>query len=148
MPAPCRAFFRKLSGAAQASDRVERCADRRKRQCEQGAPSGIVRDSHLSTMRLHDFLDDCESQAGTCRSWPLAAPKAIENAFAVVQWHAASAVRDAHARIGLNCDRDFSAWGRVQNGILNEISDCVRYRDAVPLDPGWRLGADEGDGTF
>lgn len=77
-------------------------------------------------MRLHGFSDDREAEAGTCRLRLLATPKAIKNALAVLQRHAASPVRDAHARTKLDGDSDFSTQRRVQHGILDEISNRVR----------------------
>src|SRR5262252_2671047 len=96
----------------------------------------------------HRFPDNGEPEARACRLWPFASPKAIKDAFAVVQWYAAPAVGDAHARTRLNGDNDFSAQRRVQNGVLNKVSDRIRNRGVICLDPGGPLGTDKADRTF
>src|SRR5256885_16085095 len=70
----------------------------------------VVIDGDASPMGLHDLTDDRQAQAGAITlCLRLTAPKAIEDAPAIVHRYSRPAIGDPHPPIRMHPDRDLAA---------------------------------------
>ena len=58
---------------------------------------------------------------------------------------ARTAVLDADRPLGSDIDDNFSAWGRMGEGILNEIAQCIGNCGGVASDQDRAIGAGQRD---
>jgi hypothetical protein len=114
-------------------------------QSENGSAADVIFQRHSARMRLHDFLDDRETQTCSFRPAILAPPKSIENMLPVLRDYAASLVDDTHTTVFMYSHRNLPAWGRVGDAIFDEVPNRVSYGVAIRLYPDGSVGADKGD---
>src|SRR5262249_9502751 len=96
-------------------------------------------------MRSHGFADDGETQAGAFVSLPRAAPEPFENVLAILSRHASAVISHFNPT---SADRHghLRSIRRVQDGVLDEISEGIFERVSVSVDLHRLPGADKSKG--
>ena len=100
---------------------------------------------YAGAVRPDDLHNNRQAQSGSAGMYPLAAPEALENVGPIVHRDARTAVLDADRPFGSDIDDHFSAWGRMREGILNEIAQGVGNRGRIASDQDRLIGAGQRD---
>ena len=96
---------------------------------------------YARAMGPDDLHHDRQTQSGSTGPHPLAAPEALENVWPIFHRNARTAVLDADRPLGSDIDDHFGAWGRMREGILNEIAQCIGNCGSVAGDYDRIIGA-------
>ena len=96
---------------------------------------------YAGAMRPDDLHNDRQAQSGSAGTDPLAAPEALENVRPILHRDARTAVLDADRPLGSDIDDHLSARGRMREGILNEIAQCIGNCGSVAGDYDRIIGA-------
>src|SRR5215813_938091 len=99
-------------------------------------------------MRPHGFADDGETQAGAFASLPRAAPEPFENVLAMLSRHAAAVISHFNPTSAIDHHGHLRSIRRVQDGVLDQISEGIFERVSVSVDLYRLLGADKGNGPL
>src|SRR5262250_3000207 len=97
--------------------------------------------SYAGAVRPDDLHNNRQAQSGSAGTHPLAAPEALENVWPILHRDARTAVLDADRPLGSDIDDHFSAWGRMCEGILNEIAQRIGNCGGVSSDQDRVIGA-------
>src|SRR5262249_41086301 len=109
-----------------------------------GAPRvGIVCDADTAAMRSHDLADDGEAEAGAFLLFAPAAPEPFENVLSILWRHAAAAIGHFNPTGTIDLHGHFRSSRRVNDRVLNQISQCILERVSVCFHVHWPLGFDE-----
>src|SRR5262249_30489374 len=100
---------------------------------------------YAGAVRPNDLPNDSQTQTGTIGANSLAAPKAFEDALAILGWDTRTAVPDTDHPLGADFDNDFAVRRRMREGILNEIAQCIGNCGGVASDQDRMIGAGERD---
>ena len=92
---------------------------------EHHSATRVVAKSYGSPVSPHDLHDDGKSQACPRRLATAATPEPLEKMCSVRGGNPRPTVSHADGVICAYADRDFTAWQRMGDRILDEISDCV-----------------------
>src|SRR5262249_24645776 len=114
-----------------------------KREREHGASARIVCDAHTAAMRSHGFPDNGEAQAGAFVSLPRAAPEPFENVLAIISRDAAAVISHFNSTSAIDRHGHLRSIRRVQDGVLDQISERIFERVSVSVDLHRLLGADK-----
>ena len=96
---------------------------------------------YAGAVRPDDLHNNRQAQSGSAGTHPLAAPEALENVWPIFHRDARTTVLDADRPLGSDIDDHFSAWGRMREGILNEIAQCIGNCGSVAGDYDRIIGA-------
>ena len=96
---------------------------------------------YAGAVRPDDLHNDRQAQSGSAGAHPLAAPEALENVWPILHRDARTAVLHANRPLGSDINGHFSAWGRMREGILNEIAQCIGNCGSVAGDYDRIIGA-------
>src|SRR5215475_3079720 len=96
---------------------------------------------YAGAVRPDDLHNNRQAQSGSAGTQPLAAPEALENVWPILHRDARTAVLDADRPLGSDIDDHFGAWGRMREGILNEIAQRIGNCGGVAGDQDRVIGA-------
>src|SRR5262249_20796343 len=114
-----------------------------KREREHGAAVRIVGDAHTAAMCPHGFADDGETQASAFASLRRAAPESFKNVVAILSRHAAAVISHFNPTSAIDGHGHLRSIRRVQDGVLDQISERIFERVSVSVDLHRLLGADK-----
>src|SRR5215469_13416689 len=100
---------------------------------------------YAGAVRPDDLHNNRQAQSSSARTHPLAAPEALENVRPILHRDARTAVLDADRPLGTDIDDHFSAWGRMREGVLNEIAQRIGNCGGVASDQDRMIGAGQRD---
>src|SRR5262245_35964281 len=99
-------------------------------------------------MRSHDFVDDGEAEAGALLLFAPAAPEPLENVLTILPRHAAAAIGHLDPAATIDRHGHFRSRRRVNDRVLNQISQRIFERVTVCFYVDWPLASDEGNGLL
>src|SRR5262245_63445573 len=97
-------------------------------------------------MRPHDLADDGEAEAGAFLLFAPAAPEPFENVLSILRWHAAAAIGHFYPAPAIDRHGHFRSSRRVNDRVLDQISQRILERVSVCFHVHGPLGSDERDG--
>src|SRR6516164_9320002 len=79
---------------------------------------------HNTSMRLHDLLDNRETEPGARNPISLCAPKPLKNPFPLLRRNAISSVGDTYTAVAIHPYRDLLSSRRVDDRVFQQVSQC------------------------
>src|SRR5882672_6716177 len=106
---------------------------RREYQREGCATARRLADMNAAFVRLHDFVDHGEAQAGPLSLTRLTAPETLEDALAILGWNTGAMIGDAYCALAIDTYNHLAAAGRVVDGVLDQVPNRILKRVRVPF---------------
>src|SRR5262249_60822290 len=91
-------------------------------------------------MRAHNFADDGKAEAGALLLFARAAPEPLENVLSIPPRHATAAIGHVDPAGTIDRHDHFRSSRRVNDRVLDQISQRILERVSVCFDVHWPLG--------
>src|SRR6516164_2363931 len=94
-------------------------------------------------MRSHDLADDGEAEAGAFLLFAPAAPEPFENVRSILWRHTTAAIGHFNPASTVDRHGHFGSSWRVNDRVLDQISQRIFERVSVRFHVHWPLGSDK-----